>query len=321
MNDLSAPKLEFGVNLNNREPLIAPDYSLSDLLALSCTVEERGFDSIWVGDSLFSKPSYEPLTLLAAISQRTTTAQLGTACLLSAMGNAEEGVKREYAALGLDFARRAEIFEEGLEVIRLLWTNGEVTFAGRHFQYTDISFFSGTELAPLGPSPTPPPIWVVSNPRILADGKSEKALATTLTRAARRIARYGDGWLTCCRACYPDEYREQLAEIHSAIRETGGDSSDFATAYQVTMNIADSRDEAWQGLRAYIDAYYPELGQFLDLAEWGPVGTPEDIIDWIRTFADAGVRHFICRFGSTDQFGQVERFARDVLPAFGENHD
>ena len=231
MNDLSAPKLEFGVNLNNREPLIAPDYSLSDLLALSCTVEERGFDSIWVGDSLFSKPRYEPLTLLAAISQRTTTAQLGTACLLSAMrnplylalewatldrlsggrtilgacmGNAEEGVKREYAALGLDFARRAEIFEEGLEVIRQLWTNGEVTFAGRHFQYTDIGFFSGTELAPLGPSPTPPPIWVVSNPRILADGKSEKALATTLTRAARRIARFGDGWLTCCRARHPE---------------------------------------------------------------------------------------------------------------------
>ncbi len=30
----------------------------------------------------------------------------------------------------------------------------------------------------------------------------------------------------------------------------------------------------------------------------------------------AGVTHFICRFGSMDQFGQVERFAKEVLPAF-----
>ncbi|MCD6057609.1 MAG: hypothetical protein K0Q89_1139 [Thermomicrobiales bacterium] len=27
--------LRFGVNLNNREPLIAPDYTLSDLLSLA----------------------------------------------------------------------------------------------------------------------------------------------------------------------------------------------------------------------------------------------------------------------------------------------
>jgi hypothetical protein len=37
---------------------------------------------------------------------------------------------------------------------------------------------------------------------------------------------------------------------------------------------------------------------------------PSQIADWIRTFADAGVSHFICRFGAIDQFGQVQRFAR-----------
>ena len=36
----------------------------------------------------------------------------------------------------------------------------------------------------------------------------------------------------------------------------------------------------------------------------------------VRTFAEAGVDHFICRFGALDQFGQVERFAQDVLPQF-----
>ena len=56
----------------------------------------------------------------------------------------------------------------------------------------------------------------------------------------------------------------------------------------------------------------------MDLGEWGPVGTPEDIIQWIRTFSEAGVDYFICRFGSLDQCGQVERFSKEVLPAFND---
>ncbi|MEA2613259.1 MAG: hypothetical protein QOI52_1218, partial [Chloroflexota bacterium] len=63
--------LEFGVNLNNREPLIAPGYGVPELLDLSEVVDGMGFDSVWVGDSLVSKPRYEALALLSAISQRT----------------------------------------------------------------------------------------------------------------------------------------------------------------------------------------------------------------------------------------------------------
>jgi alkanesulfonate monooxygenase SsuD/methylene tetrahydromethanopterin reductase-like flavin-dependent oxidoreductase (luciferase family) len=144
-------KLEFGVNLNNREPLIAPDYDLKMLLDLSEVVESSGFDSVWVGDSLFSKPRYEPIALLAAISQRTSRVKLGTACMVTSTrnplylalewatldqlsggrtilgagaGNPEEGVRREFEALGLDYTRRASVFEEGLAVLRELWTTG-----------------------------------------------------------------------------------------------------------------------------------------------------------------------------------------------------
>jgi alkanesulfonate monooxygenase SsuD/methylene tetrahydromethanopterin reductase-like flavin-dependent oxidoreductase (luciferase family) len=82
------------------------------------------------------------------------------------------------------------------------------------------------------------------------------------------------------------------------------------------MNIGDSADEAGSAFDDYISKYYPELSQAMDLSNWGPVGTPDDIAAWIRTFADAGVDYFICRFGAIDQFAQVERFANDVLPLF-----
>ena len=84
----------------------------------------------------------------------------------------------------------------------------------------------------------------------------------------------------------------------------------------MTLNIGDSedgaRDRAFDG---YISQYYPELCKAMDLSNWGPVGTPSRSSSGSETFAAAGVDHFICRFGSLDQFGQVERFAREVLPA------
>lgn len=338
----SDKRLQFGVNLNNREPLIAPDYDIQALLDLSEVVEAAGFDSVWVGDSLFSKPRYEPISLLSAISQRTSRVRLGTACMVSStrnplylalewatldvisggrtifgtgIGNPEEGVRREFEALGLDFKRRAAIFEEGLRAIRALWTEGKVDLDGEFFHYDGVSFYSGTEMAPLGPIQKPPPIWVVSNPRLVRNLPPDEALPR-LERACRRVIEYGDGWMTCCRAQHPEELTEQLGILADVAGRLSRDWDDYNVSYQVTMGIGDSEDEARRAFDDYISKYYPELSKAMDLSNWGPVGTPEQIAEWLRTFADAGVDHFICRFGAIDQFGQVERFAKDVLPLF-----
>ena len=334
--------LEFGVNVNNREPLIAPDYDLGMLLDLSEAVEEHGFTSVWVGDSLFSKPRYEPISLLSAISQRTKQVRLGTACMVTSTrnplylalewatldaisggrtilgagaGNPEEGVRREFDALGLPFTKRSMVFEEGLAVLRQLWTEGKADFHGTYFDYDNVSFYSGTEMAPLMPVQQPPPMWIVSNPRLTGDAPPD-VMQRRLEAACRRIVRYGDGWMTCCRAQHPEELEEQLRAIEEYADRDGADFSRLVIAYQVTMNIGDSEAEAREAFGDYISKYYPELSQAMDLSNWGPVGTPDDIAAWLRRFAEAGVRHFICRFGAIDQFGQVERFAKEVLPLF-----
>ncbi len=331
---------QFGVNLNNREPLIAPDYDIHALLELSSVVEGSGFDSVWVGDSLFSKPRYDPISLLAAVSQRTKKVRLGTACLVSStrdplylamewatldvlsggrmimgagMGNPEEGVRREFEALGLDFRRRASIFEESLEVLQQLWTGGSVTFHGEHFRYDGVSFYSGTEMAPLAPIQKPPAVWVVSNPRLVRSA-SPDGVARALDRASQRVIRFGTGWMTCCRAMHPEELVEQLSYLDRAATELGRDLADYTVAYQVTLNVGDSETEAHAAFESYIAKYYPELSRAMDLSNWGPVGTPDAIAKWFTTFIEAGVDHFICRFGSLDQFGQVRRFSEQVLP-------
>lgn len=81
-------------------------------------------------------------------------------------------LKREFAALGVDFDERAALFEEALEVIRGIWTTDDFSYAGRHFTAKGIT-------AHPRPVSTPhPPIWVGGN-----------------TAAARkRVVSYGDGW-------------------------------------------------------------------------------------------------------------------------------
>jgi alkanesulfonate monooxygenase SsuD/methylene tetrahydromethanopterin reductase-like flavin-dependent oxidoreductase (luciferase family) len=337
-----SPPLSFGVNLNNRAPLLTTEYLVSDLLDLAQQAEESGFDSLWAGDSLLARPRHDPLVLLAALSQRTSRVRLGTACLVVSLrdplylamawatvdhlsggrtilgacgGNAaEEGVRREFAVQGLDWRRRIGRMEETLEVLRQLWTEGQVTFHGRHLSYEDVAFASGTEIEPLGPVQSPPPIWIVSNPRIA--GAEPQATRANVERAARRIVRLGDGWMTCCRAKHPEEVEEQIVAIRSAAQEGGQDPFRYAVTYQVTMNLDRSRAAAEEAFAGYIAAYYPEFGSQVDLTDWGPMGTADEVSAWIRRFADAGVNHFICRFGSVDQPGQVERFSSEVLPEF-----
>ena len=338
--------MQFGVNLNNREPLIAPGYGLSELLEVAVLAESVGFDSVWVGDSLFSKPRYEPIALMSAISQRTKRVKLGTACLVTStrnplylalewatmdqlsggrsilgacMGNPEIGVQREFKALGLDFKDRATIFEEGLAVLRSLWTEGSVNHKGKYYTFEDVAFYSGTEMGPLMPLQKPPPTWVVSNIRLTGD-LTDAVAKERLSRACDRVIRYGDGWMTCCRAQHPEEVVEQITQLKESAARLGQDFGRFTISYQVTMNIGDSEDQARDAFGNYISSYYPELSKAVDLSNWGPVGSPGTIINWFEKFRDAGVEHFICRFGDMDQFAQVERFSKEILPALRGAH-
>lgn len=334
--------LHFGVNLNNREPLLVPDYDLEALLELAVSCEDYGFDSVWLGDSLLSRPRWEPISLLSAISQRTRRVQLGTAIIVASVrnpvwlaaewatldrlslgrsilgvgiGSTEPSVRNEFEALGLSFKDRISLFEECMDVTRQLLTTGKAGIQGKHHQLEDVGFFSGSELGPMLPAQQPPPIWIASNPRI-KEGISEDIIKRRIEQACHRIIKLGDGWMTCCRAQHPEEVTEQLDVLRRIASEAGRDPDSLSVAYQVTMHLGDSREAARSNIEKYIEAYYPELSREINLAEWGPVGTADDITDWIERFATAGVDTFVCRFGAVDQPGQVEQFAREVLPNF-----
>jgi alkanesulfonate monooxygenase SsuD/methylene tetrahydromethanopterin reductase-like flavin-dependent oxidoreductase (luciferase family) len=94
-----------------------------------------------------------------------------------------DGVRREFEALGLPFGQRAAVFEEGLAVLRSLWTTGKVTHHGQYYDFDDVSFYSGTEMGPLMPVQQPPPTWVISNIRLTGELAPEVASAGCATPA------------------------------------------------------------------------------------------------------------------------------------------
>lgn len=81
-------------------------------------------------------------------------------------------LKREFAALGVDFDERKDLVDEGLAVIRAIWTGDDISFEGKHFSARGITAHPRPVTGPH------PPIWIGGN-----------------TGAARaRVVAHGDGW-------------------------------------------------------------------------------------------------------------------------------
>jgi probable F420-dependent oxidoreductase len=108
----------------------------------------------------------------------------------------------EFDALGMEFRTRARRFEEQIAVMRRLWTEPTVTFAGRYHALHAVG---------LNPRPAqqPIPIWV---------GASAEP-------AVRRATRLADGYLPL----RPLEggWDATIAKVHGWLREAGRDPAAF----------------------------------------------------------------------------------------------
>ncbi len=78
-------------------------------------------------------------------------------------------LRSEYRALGVDFERRNELFDEALAVLRGVWSEDEFSYETRDFVAAGVT---------ANPKPAHVPIWIGGN----------------AARTIRRVARHADGW-------------------------------------------------------------------------------------------------------------------------------
>jgi probable F420-dependent oxidoreductase len=180
-------------------------------------------------------------------------------------------LKREFAALGVDYVERADLFDEALHVIRTIWTADDVTVDGRHF------IARGITAHPRPPSRPHPPIWIGGN----------------TGSARRRVARYGDGW--CPFPAPPDLARiagttaidsiERLAEgIDDLCRRLDAAGRDFS-AIDVAFTNFDGGSPGDDGFNA--DAYLTGLEKLAAVGvTWVQVPLPGDSLAHVREAVD-----------------------------------
>ena len=331
MSAVQRPRARYGLSLPNRGVLFGAT-SVEELLELSELAEASGaFDSIWVGDSLFAKPRLESLILLSAIAARTRRVRLGTCCLstfplrdpifLAAQWAAldqvsggrmvlgaciggslpREKAEAEFAAFGVSLGDRGPRLEEGMTILRRLWTEDHVTHEGRFWRFRDLT---------LEPKPVQrpcPPIWIATNP------KPELTRPHVIDRALRRVALHADGWMTD--NIPVSRFAERWALIRDAAAAAGRSTEGMESALHLMVNVNDDRGAALEEAVKFLHTYYSPAMTREYIEGWLAYGPADAVIEKVRTYVAAGCTTPILRFASWDQKGQLSRALADVMPA------
>ena len=304
----SPDRLQFGVNLY---PHQWPD---------AARIEELGYDSVWTSEHIFFHfPTFDALTILAAVAATTDRIRLGTAVLLLPLRPAALAAKeitsvdiisggrltlgigvggeypKEFQAVGVPVNQRGPRTDEAIQLLRKLWTEDNVSFDGR---FTKLD---GVTLQPKPAQPGGPPLWIA--------GRSQAAI--------RRAGRLGDGYLPYLFS--PERFRGSLAQVRQVAEEAGRDPAAIEGALYQFICLTDSYEEAKGIAAADLSRRYNQPFEKI-VDRYVVMGTADDCSRRLADFADAGVRHFLLvpiTPAFADFMPHVERYASDIIPRLG----
>jgi len=298
------------------------------MLGVAKTIESLGYESAWVFDHFHTVPvptqesSYEAWTLMAALAPTTDTVRLGQMCTSNSYrnpaylakvaadidvisnGRVEMGIgagwyEHEYLGYGYEFPKpsvRIGQLEEGVEIMRRMWAEDEVVFDGRYYQ------LAGAISRPK-PVQDTIPIWVA--------GGGEKL---TL-RVAARFADYTNfGWTV-------DEFVHKSEVLAGHTSDIGRDFDEIVRSSLFTILVAETEDD----VQAKVDEYVGRIGALAgtekaesareNLRAGGLVGTPEQVVEQLRPWVEAGMSYAIGYFpDAAYDSTSLDLFANQVAP-------
>ncbi len=329
----------FGLILANRAVVLGA-IKARDLLEQTATAEASGvFDAVWVGDSLLAKPRLESVALLSALAAVTRRLRLGVGCLatfvhrhpvlfaqqwasldvlsegrawlavcLGGPDSANAAQAAEHAVMGIASADRVGRLEDGIVILRKLFTEPKASHASRFYQFENLALLPK-------PVQTPLPIWIASNPTGLTWKQGASAADAVVERAFRRVAKYADGWMT--NKLSPSEFAEQFGRIKAMAKDEGRDPARLGSALYHNINVNEDRQAGLEETKKFLDAYYSTNFTAKFVEQWTITGNPKSCAEQLRAYAAAGLGHMALRLSSWDQRGQLTRFLNAVIPAYG----
>ncbi|MGD0882090.1 MAG: LLM class flavin-dependent oxidoreductase [Acidimicrobiales bacterium] len=288
---------------------------------LARLAEALGYDHLWVYDHVETVPRrrpthvFEAFTMLAALSQQTSTAGLGQLVTCASYRNAGLLAKEaacidvysagrlvlglgagwfheEYASYGYPYLgdrQRLAVLDETIQVVRRLWTEETVTYDGDHLHFA-------------GAYCDPKPVQTL--PPVLVGGGGEQV---TLRIAARQadLTNWQVGLDSFVRKSgllekYCDEVGRPFADI---IRTHGPDCRIFDTEAEARAWCrTDGGGDLWG--HSGVDEYLAD----------NLVGTVDQVVEQAQAFVDAGCRGFVLWLRDYPGDETLRRFMGEVVP-------
>lgn len=281
--------------------------------------ERLGFTSAWVQDQVASDvPIHESLTLMSYAAALTTRMRLGVSVLVfpirnavhvakivSTLDNLSEG--RIILGIGLghvmakDFFRTYSVdhrealrrFNEGVRVMKSLWTEPRTSVDGEFYQLRDVGMLPKCVQKPHVP------LWY--------GGQHPDAL--------RRAVRHADGY-TCAGPNTTAHFEDFVRQIRIHLDEEGRDPASFPLSKRVYLAVDNDRARAKRRLDEFFQARYPWQIQrnpdfVADICAWG---SPAEVAEGLARVVRAGAGTVILN-PLWDFEEQIEALASDVVPA------
>lgn len=296
------------------------------------SVEELGFDSIFVTDHLlaarrfYSVSFLEPMAALAVAAGVTHRVRLGSSVVVMPLRNpvmfakelatlqflAENRVilgagvgwnDAEYEAVGVHKSERGKRTDEMLDIMIPLLEGETVTYHGRYYSVDDV-FIEPT-------SSQRPEIWIGGGSQ-LADPKSPD-LPRFVEAVKARVLRT-EGWIPRP-TCPPDDIARDWKELQAYYREHGRDPSECVVAHEnwlhlvLTSDPVKAREEQH---RAFLKVMSSERGpEYLESVHL--FGTPDEVIASLQARVDAGVEYFVLHTMTPDP-AQLRAWVDQIVP-------
>jgi probable F420-dependent oxidoreductase len=173
-------------------------------------------------------------------------------------------LKEEFEALNTPpFEERGRVTDEWLQSFKILWTEDDPRFEGRHVRFANVSFLPKPVRKPH------PPIWV--------GGESPPAL--------RRTVRYGDTWFPIGnnphhRLDTVARFKEGVQRLHQVAEQNGRDPNSIGLAYYAGWFDESKALQANGGQRHILTGKADELAE--DIAALAELGVRDLVLNLQR---------------------------------------
>lgn len=252
-------------------------------LAMAATLT----DKLIISTSVYLLPLRHPATVA---KQTITLSRMAPGRFIFGVGVGGE-FPGEFALAGIPHNERGARLNEGIEVVRKLWSGKPVSHDGRFYSFPE------TELRPHPEPAGGPPIWV--------GGRSKAAF--------KRAATLCDGWISY--VVTPEQYRSGLEAIATEYAKTKRNLDSYGSAHLLFVRLGESYESAFEKANALLSKRYA-MDFTKATKRYVALGSPADVAAKLSEFHKAGVRFFEFDFlGSPEeQEEQTRIFAQDVRP-------